>query len=93
MNKSLDFDISYCGLEGLNFIQRFTTAYVYIEESADPQRAIFNPDIGGMCFGCRGNLCKQDKAEQRRCGFFFLFNTMTGNSAIRRRFDGSPTEM
>ena len=57
----------------------------------------YDPDVGGNCFGCGsgGELhhCKKDKLAAKRCMFFFLFNTMCGNSSVRRRFDGSPTEM
>lgn len=93
MKNTLDFNISYCGLENMNFIQRFTTAYIYLETAANPAAIYYDPDVGGNCFGCRGDKCKQDKPEQKRCAFFFLFNTMTGCSALRRRFDGTPTEM
>jgi len=93
MKKTLDININYCGMENLNFIQRFTTAYIHIETHADPNGQIYDPNVGGYCFGCRSPLCEMNKAEQMRCGFFFLFNTMTGNSATRRRFDNKPTEM
>ena len=86
MKNALDFNINYNRLEGLNFIQRFATAYTFLESSAEA------PDIHGCCVGCNGD-CKKDRAAEQRCKFFFLFNTMCGNSALRCRFDGRPTEM
>ena len=91
MKNSLDFNFSYNNLEDLTFIQRFATAYAYLETSAGAMGNARNPDIYGYCAGCRSE-CKKDEAAAIRCKFFFLFNTMSGNSAIRCRFDGKPTE-
>jgi len=95
MKKNLDFHVQgLCYLENSNFIQRFTAAYLYIESKENPEEIHYTPEVGGMCFGCNGGEgCPQDAMMKKRCGLFFLFNTMTGNSAIRRRFDGTPTAM
>jgi len=93
MKNTLDIKTRYNRLEALNFIQRFATAYMHLESSADANGNIRNPDIFGYCAGCRPDCIKDDAgADAIRCKFFFLFNTMSGNSAIRCRFDGKPTE-
>ena len=97
MKNSLDFNLQYSYLEGQNFIQCFASAYMFLEATTDPAAIFYDPDVGGHCFGCGsgGELhhCKKDKTAAKRCAFFFLFNTMCGNSSIRRRFNGTPTEM
>ena len=91
MKNSLTFNISYNDLEDVTFIQCFTNAYMYLETSTDANGNVCDPDIGGWCCSCRPE-CKKDEAAQIRCKFFALFNTMSGNSAIRCHFDGKPTE-
>jgi len=91
MKNALDIKTRYNCCEGLNFIQRFATAYSYLETSTDSSGKLCNPDINGHCVGA-GPDCKKDEAAAIRCKFFVLFNTMTGNSAIRCHFDGKPTE-
>ena len=97
MKKSIDFNVHFNYLEGNNFIQRFASAYMFLEAKTNPEAIFYDPEIGGQCFGCGSggekHSCKKDKAAAKRCAFFFIFNTMCGNSAIRRRFDGTPTEM
>ena len=98
MKKSLDFTFHPSNyLEEMNFIQSFASAYIFLEASENPASIFYDPDTGGMCFGCGsgGELhhCKKDKTAAKRCAFFFLFNTMCGNSALRRRFNGESTEM
>jgi len=96
--KTLNFDLQYNNLEHLNFIQSFASVYTYLEISANPS-LLSDTDATGHCIGCGdgngGNhpTCKRDKAATLRCAFFFLFNTMCGNSSIRAHFDGRPTEM
>ena len=95
--NSLDINASYNYLETCNFIQRFATAYIYLEAANNPKEIFYDPDVGGHCFGCGSggekHSCKKDKFAAKRCMFFFLFNTVCGNSSVRRRFNGEPTEM
>ncbi|MCL2641033.1 MAG: hypothetical protein FWD53_09335 [Phycisphaerales bacterium] len=98
MKNALDFIYTSCYLERADFIQRFASAYLFLEAANDPAAIFYDPEIGGKCFNCVKNSkkkhsCKMDKTAARRSGFFFLFNTMCGNSSVRRRFDGTPTEM
>jgi len=92
MKNALDFNITYNRLESLNFIQRFATAYMHLETSDDSAENVCLPDISGYCAGENPD-CKKDEAAGIRCKFFFLFNTMSGNSAIRCHFDGKSTEI
>lgn len=85
----LPFRVSYNRLEGLNFIQRFATAYSYIQGCGN-RDAPPPPETGGWCVGCNPD-CPKARCDRWRCAYFFLFNTMTGNGAIRCRFDGAPT--
>jgi len=91
MKNALDFNTRYNRLEALNFIQRFATAYMFLETSADAAGNVCLPDIYGYCCGENPD-CKKDEAAGIRCKFFFLFNTMCGNSALRCHFDGRLTE-
>ena len=92
MKNALKITTRYNRLESLTFIQRFATAYMHLEASAG------KPDIYGYCAECRPDCkkpnCEKDEAgaDAIRCKFFFLFNTMCGNSAIRGHFDGKPSE-
>jgi len=96
MKNQLDFNIQYSYLEALNFIQRFTSAYVFLESSANPA-AFADDETREFCVGCssggKQHSCKHDVLADTRCGYFYLFNTMCGNSSLRCRFDGEPTEM
>lgn len=97
MKKTLNFNLQYNYLERQNFIQCFASVFTYLEMENSPEGFFYDPDVGGHCYSCGsgGELhhCKKDRTAAKRCGFFFLFNTMCGNSSIRRRFDGKPTEM
>lgn len=93
MKNSIELKTMYCALERLNFINRFNAAYLHIEMANHPE--IYDPTTGGFCYGCSKECKKEDIPEinKKRCAFFFMFNTMTGNSLVRRRLDGTPTEM
>jgi len=92
MINALDFNVHPSNyLEALGFIQSFASAYTFLEASAN------GLDISGHCVGCGSggdkHHCRKDELAHKRCKVFFLFNTMCGNSALRRRFDGQETEM
>ena len=91
--KSLDFDFQFSGLEVITFIQCFSSVYSYLEATKYPGQ-FFDTDAGGTCCGCwRPGKCNKDSSAAKRCMYFAIFNTMTGNSAMRRNFDGTPTEI
>jgi len=92
MKKSLDFNIRYNLLEGLTFIQRFTAVYMYLEH-IDGTGEVTCKGGTNPCCGCGGVRCEYPTAVNKQTSYFFLFNTMTGNSSLRCRFDGEPTEM
>ena len=91
-NKSLDFNIRYNSLEKLTFIQRFTAAYMFLE-GIDGSGDIYCKDGITPCCGCGGGNCDKLTAVNKQASYFFLFNTMSGNSAVRCHFDGHPSEM
>jgi len=89
--NSLDFNIRYNSLEGLTFIQRFTAVYMFLE-NIDGSGGIYCEN-GNPCSGCGGGNCGTPTAVNKQASYFFLFNTMSGNSALRCHFDRKPTEM
>ena len=97
MKQMLGFDLQYNYLEKQTFIQCFASVYTYMEMQNNRAGVFSEPDIGGHCVGCGSggplHHCKKDSAAKKRCAFFALFNTMCGNSSLRRRFDGMPTDM
>lgn len=90
--NSIAFDIPFSGFATTTFINCFASAYMHLEgiaatgerEHACAERA------GATCDRC-GNCGRTPVAMQER--YFFLFDTMCGRSALRCRFDGTPTVM
>ena len=94
MKNKIEYPTHFSNLEKPNFIQHFASAYMIIEATKYPETIFYTPETDGWCCGCSGpNDCKNDNIAHKRCLFFALFNTICGNSSMRRRFDGSPTEM
>ena len=89
--NSLDFNIRYNSLEGLNFIQRFTAVYMFLE-NIDGSGDVYCHS-GSACGGCGGGNCSTFTAVNKQASYFFLFNTMTGNSALRCHFDKKQTKI
>lgn len=91
MNK-IEFNIPFSGFTTTNFINCFTSVYIYLEGmTAKNDGATFcNEWENGQCNGC-GNCATKPQALQEK--YFFLFDTMCGHSSLRCRFDGTPTEM
>lgn len=89
---TLDFAVPFSGFTATNFINCFTSVYMYLENrTAQVQSATFcNEWENGQCNRC-GHCATKPQALQER--YFFLFDTMCGRSALRWRFDGTPTEM
>lgn len=84
MKKELDFNVQFSAFCGTTFINCFTSVYIYLENISHKYR---DGDLCGKS-GCENcGYCGNDG------GYFFLFDTMCGRSALRCRFDGEPTEM
>ena len=88
----LDFTVPFSGFESTNFINCFTSVYMYLEGmTAKGETVTFcNEWENGQCNGC-GHCATKPQALQEK--FFFLFDTMCGRSSLRCRFDGTPTKM
>ena len=88
--KQLNFNIPFSGFESTNFINCFTSVYMYLEGMKDNNFTIkttfCNEWENGQCDSC-GNCKTKPHAVQER--FFFLFDTMCGRSALRNHFDGT----
>ena len=92
MKNQLQLNVPFTGFTNLDFISCFTSIYVYFEKI--PLRG-----GDGRCVQSRGEGCN----NCGNCGtsnpirdlepYHFLFDTMSGQSALRLRFDGEPTEM
>lgn len=88
----LNFDIPFSGYRGTDFINCFTSVYVYLEKvSWKPDKMTFcNEWENGQCNGC-GNCATKPQALQET--YFFLFDTVCGDSSLRLRYDGTSTEI
>jgi len=92
--KKLIFPYPFCGFSGTTFINCFSSVYMFLEGIA----------AGGSDYECRqldGKSCNScgncgqggyTPISRQEC-YFFLFDTMCGRSALRWRFDETPTEM
>lgn len=90
--RKIDFKIPFSGFAATTFINCFTSAYMYLE-STDFQSAkttFCNMWVNGQCNSC-GNCATKPQTLQER--YFFLFDTICGRSALRNRFDDTPTPM
>jgi len=98
MKNILDFKVPFVGFTQINFIDGFTSAYMFVE-NLDISGEIDYPcpprKGSGPCHGC-GNFRKgkcENAAVNKVSPYSFLFNTMSGNCSLRRRYDGKPTEL
>ena len=82
--KKLDFNIPFSGFTTLDFLNCFSSTYLFLEKF-DYTRTGRKPCGISNCEAC--GYCREDGSV------FFLFDTMCGRSALRLRYDGEPTEM
>jgi len=92
--KKLDFTIPFSGFTTTDFINCFTCVYMHLEKTP----------LGGVDYDCakmRGKGCNScgncgkggDTPISRQEKLLFLFDTMSGRSALRLRYDGEATGM
>lgn len=88
----LDFDIPFSGFAATTFINCFTSVWMYLENvSAKGERVTTcNQWENGRCDNCGNCATKPHRMQEK---FFFLFDTLSGRSSLRCRFNGTPTEM
>ena len=92
MKNSIPFTVPFTGFSTLDFISCFASTYVYLERiplsSGDDRCANFRGESCNSCGSCRTSDPTYDLQP-----YHFLFDTMSGRSALRLRFDGGQTEM
>lgn len=92
MKNALDFDIRFSGLRETDFINCFASAIMFLEDGGKASGNDVPCKNGhNVCSGC-GVGCN-DSPASRQARWFFLFDTMSGVSCIRRRYGGEPSEM
>jgi hypothetical protein len=90
MKKELSFKIPFSGFTTANFINCFTSTYMFLENIMGDDDYECKKRDGLQCDGC-GNCSNSVANLQERN--YFLFDTMCGRSSLRCRFDGELTEM
>jgi len=93
MKNSLDFNIPFSGMSGLNFPNCLASAHMFVEKM-DLSGLANHPckvNPKNVCSGC-GSGCGDTPASMQG-KYFFLFDTMCGHSSLRWRFDNAPNDM
>lgn len=92
--KSLEFNVPFSGFASTTFINCFTSTYVFLENlgvtTSDYECKQMDGQSCDSCGNCSNGGITPIVAQER---YFFLFDTMSGRSSLRCRFDGEPTEM
>jgi len=94
MKNVLDFIIPFNGFCGTTFINCFTSVYMYLEKINVGKSDYYCRQLDGKSCNSCGNCGKGGSTPisvQER--YFFLFDTMSGRSSLRCRFNGEPTDM
>lgn len=85
----LDFEIPFSAFEQTNFINCFASVYIYLEGLNDSRGVTPCAEWEtGVCNNCKRCATKPQALQER---IYFLFDTISGRSALRNRFDGSPS--
>ena len=95
MKNIIDFHVPFSGFTTVDFINCFTSVFMFIENVELPAVGDYEcaKAEGKPCNGC-GNCGKGGKTPfSVQEAYFFLFDTICGRSSLRRRFDGTLTEM
>ena len=90
MKNELAFKIPFSGFTTVNFINCFTSTYMFLENIIGNDDYECKKKNGLQCDGC-GNC--QNSTTNLQEQKYFLFDTMCGRSSLRCRFDGEPTKM
>ncbi|MFT3950984.1 MAG: hypothetical protein QM689_03365 [Oscillospiraceae bacterium] len=86
----LDYKAPFSGFSHLDFINCFSSVYMFLKGITGDVNSTCKTHEGQPCDGC-GNCRKTPAGIQEQ--LYFWFDTMSGRSALRCRFDGQPTEM
>ena len=92
MKNALDFSIPFSPLMDTDFINCFASVYMFLEHIGVTGNRDYPCKMGGdkVCNGC--SSCNDSDASKQARNFF-LFDTMSGRSSLRARYDGEPSEM
>lgn len=92
MKNAIPFTVPFTGSAKLDFISCFASTYVYLEKiplrSGNDKCAQYR---GENCVSC-GN-CENSDPTYDLQPYYFLFDTMSGRSSLRLRFNGEQTEI
>lgn len=88
MKKELDFRVPFTAFSELNAISCFSSLYMYLEDIHGRTDYVCAVKQGRPCCGC-GNCRVSDRGLLEK--FYFVFDLISGRSALRLRWDGSPT--
>jgi len=80
MKNALPFTVPFSGMDyAMSFVNCFASVYMFLERKPQPV--------------CRTTSCDSCLKCFNEGQSFFLFDTMCGRTALRRRYDGQPTDM
>lgn len=88
--KNLNFTIPFTGFSDLDFISVLSSVVLYLENVTGSSDYDCPRETTGNCNGC-GNCKKSINGIHKQT--YFLLDTMCGRSALRCRFDDTPTRM
>ncbi len=88
--KKLEFGVPFSAFSVMDFLNCFASVYMVLEDMRGEDDYDCKARRGKKCDGCGNCHASTMKLQERT---YFLFDTMTGRSSIRWRFDGVPTEM
>jgi hypothetical protein len=90
VENALEFKVPFSGFTTTDFINCFTSTYMFLEEIIGDDDYECKKRDGKRCDGCEN--CRNSTAKVQE-NLYFLFDTMCGRSSLRCRFDGEPSEM
>ncbi len=90
MGKILDYHAPFSEFAKLNFVNCFSSAYMFCEGMKGEDDYDCKKRRGEACDGC-GRCRKSSFGLQE--DVFFWFDTLCGRSSLRQNFEGTPTEM
>ena len=90
MKKSLNFNVPFVGFTSTDIYSCLASVYVHLEKLAGSDDYDCEQKRGQPCNGC-GNCA--DSTEKVLEKVYFLFDTMSGRSSLRNRYDGAKTEI
>ncbi|MEO3946264.1 hypothetical protein [Gorillibacterium sp. CAU 1737] len=82
-SKELSFLYPFSAFSTLNFVNCFASVYLYLEGYEEEDDYDCSSREGGNCIGCEH--C-EDSAASKQEALFFLFGTMSGDTALREGY-------